>query len=48
MILEQYILDNTKIKFHDDFLAKDITNQKELIDAVVLNLIDKINPPLSL
>ncbi len=43
MILEEYILDNTKIKFYDDCIVENITNQKDYIDNVIINLIRKIN-----
>ena len=46
MLLEEYTLENTKIKFYDDYIVKDITIQKEYIDNVVVNLIKKINPSL--
>lgn len=43
MILEEYTLDNTKIKFYDDYIVENITTQKEYIDNVIVNLIRKIN-----
>lgn len=46
MILEEYTLENTKIKFHDDYIVENITTQKEYIDNVIINLIKKINPSL--
>lgn len=46
MILEEYILENTKIKFYDDYIVENITNQKDYIDNVIVNLIRKINPSL--
>ncbi len=46
MILEEYILENTKIKFYDNCIAENISNQKEYIDNVIINLIRKVNPSL--
>lgn len=42
MILEEYTLENTKIKFYDDYIVENITNQKEYIDNIIINLINKI------
>ncbi len=41
MILEEYTLENTKVKFYDDYIVKNIANQKEYIDNIVINLIKK-------
>ncbi len=41
MILEEYTLENTKIKFYDDFIVENITIQKEYIDNIIINLINK-------
>ncbi len=41
MILEEYTLENTNIKFHDDYIVKNIAIQKEYIDKLVINLINK-------
>ena len=41
MILEEYTLENTKIKFYDDYMVENITTQKEYIDNVIINLINK-------
>lgn len=46
MILEKYTLENTKIKFYNDYIVKDINTKKEYIDNVIVNLIRKINPSL--
>lgn len=46
MLLEEYTLENTKIKFYDDYIVKNTANQKEYIDNVIINLIRKINPSL--
>ncbi len=43
MILEEYTLENTKIKFYDDCIVENIANQKEYIDNVITNLINKTN-----
>ena len=40
MILEEYILENTKIKFYDDYIVENITTQKEYIDKIIINLIN--------
>lgn len=41
MILEEYTLENTKIKFYDDYIVENITAQKEYIDKIIINLINK-------
>lgn len=41
MVLEEYILENTKIKFYDNFIVENITTQKEYIDNIIINLINK-------
>lgn len=41
MILEEYTLENTKIKFYDDCIVENRTNQKDYIDNVIINLIKK-------
>jgi len=46
MLLEEYTIEKTKIKFYDDYIAENSTNQKEYIDNVIINLIRKINPSL--
>ncbi len=46
MILEEYTLENTKIKFYDDCIVENIAIQKEYIDNVIVNLIRKINSSL--
>ena len=46
MILEEYILENTKIKFYDNCIVENVSNQKEYIDNVIINLIRKVNPSL--
>lgn len=38
MILEEYTLENTKIKFYDDYIVQNIVTQKEYIDKVIINL----------
>ena len=43
MLVEEYILDNTKIKFYDDYIVKDVATQKEYIDNIIVNLIDRIS-----
>ena len=46
MLLEEYTIENTTVKFYDDYIVESIPNQKEYIDNVVINLIRKINPSL--
>lgn len=46
MLLEEYTLENTNIKFYDDYIVENITIQEEYIDNVIVNLIRKINPSL--
>ncbi len=46
MKLEEFTLENTKIKFYDDFIVENTTNQKEYIDTIIINLIQKITPSL--
>lgn len=46
MLLEEYIIENTKVKFYDDYIVENISNQKEYIDNIIINLIRKINPSL--
>lgn len=46
MILEEYTLENTKVKFYDDCIVENMDTQKEYIDTVIVNLIKKINPSL--
>ena len=44
MMLEEYTLESTKIKFFDDCIVENTTNQKEYIDNIIINLIN--NSPL--
>ena len=46
MLLEEYTIENTKVKFYDDYIVEDINIQKEYIDNVIINLISKITPSL--
>ena len=41
MVLEEYVLENTKIKFYDDCVVENINSQKEYLDNVIINLIEK-------
>lgn len=41
MLLEEYLLENTKIKFYDDELVENVTTQKEYINNIIINLIIK-------
>lgn len=44
MLLEEYTIENTKIKFYDDYIVENIDIQKEYIDNIIVNLINKITP----
>ena len=46
MLLEEYTLENTKIKFYDDYIVENIDTQKEYIDNIIVNLIRKITTSL--
>ena len=46
MMLEEYTIENTKIKFYNDCIVENATNQKEYINNVIVNLIRKSNPSL--
>lgn len=46
MLLKEYIIENTKVKFYDDYIVENISNQKEHLDNVIINLIRKITPSL--
>ena len=41
MIIEEYTIENTKIKFYDDYIVQDSDNQKEYIDNTIINLMNK-------
>ena len=41
MILEECKLENTKIKFYNDYIVENITAQKEYIDKIIINFINK-------
>ena len=41
MILEECTLENTKIKFYDDYIVENTVTQKEYIDKIIINLINK-------
>ena len=43
MMLEEYTIENTKVKFYDDYIVENAATQKEYIDNVIINLIRKIN-----
>ena len=40
-MLEEYIIENTKIKFYDDCIVENTANQKGYIDNIVINLINQ-------
>ena len=46
MIIDKYILENTKVKFYDDYIVENAANQKEYINNIIINLIEKINSSL--
>lgn len=46
MLLEEHTIENTKVNFYDDYIVQNISNQKEYIDNIIINLIRKINPSL--
>lgn len=46
MLIEEYTLENTKIKFYDDYIVENTANQKEYIDNITINLIRKITSSL--
>lgn len=46
MLIEEYTVENTKIKFYDNYIVENTDTQKEYIDNIVINLIRKINPSL--
>ena len=46
MLLEEYTIENTKVKFYDDYIVKNTDTQKEYIDNIIINLIGKIKPSL--
>lgn len=46
MLLKESTIENTEVKFYDDYIVENISNQKEYIDNVIINLIRKINPSL--
>ena len=41
MILEECTLENTKIKFYDDYIVENTDTQKEYINNIIINLINK-------
>lgn len=41
MMLEEYTIENTKIKFYDDYIVQDSNTQKEYIDNIIINLMNK-------
>lgn len=42
-MIDEYILENTKVKFYDDYIVENTANQKEYINNIIINLIEKIN-----
>ena len=46
MLLEEYTIENTKVKFYDDYIVENISTQTKYIDNVIINLIRKTNPSL--
>ena len=41
MMLEEYTIGNTQIKFYDDYIVQDSDTQKEYIDNIIINLMNK-------
>lgn len=41
MMLEGYTIGNTQIKFYDDYIVQDSDNQKEYIDNIIIDLMNK-------
>lgn len=41
MMIEEHTIGNTKIKFYDDYIVQDSDSQKEYIDNIILNLMNK-------
>ncbi|MGN1327874.1 MAG: hypothetical protein ACI4VQ_07370 [Clostridia bacterium] len=41
MVLEEYSIENTKIEFYDDDIVENVAVQKEYIDNIIINLINK-------
>ena len=41
MVLEEYTIENTKIKFYDDYVVQDMATQKEYIDSIISDLINQ-------
>lgn len=41
MILEEYTLENTRIKFYNDCIVENIATQKEYINKLIINFINK-------
>lgn len=46
MLIEEYTIENTRIKFYDDYIVENFSTQKEYTDNIIVNLIRKINPSL--
>ena len=44
MLIEEYKLENTKIKIYDNHIVEDTITQKEYINNIIINLIT--NSPL--
>ena len=43
MVIEEYTIENTKIKFYDDYIVADTVTQKEYIDNIIINLIQNFH-----
>ena len=44
MLIGEYTIENTKVKFYDDCIVENIDIQKEYINNIIVNLINKITP----
>lgn len=42
MIIDEFTLKNTEVKFYDDYIVENTDNQKEYINNIIVNLIEKI------
>lgn len=41
LIIEEYEIEKTKIKFYDDYIVEDADAQKEYIDNIIAKLLSK-------
>lgn len=43
MLMENFMFENTIIKFYDNDIVKDIDTQKDYINKIIIKLINKSN-----